>query len=104
MVKIHWSFYLIIGTGVLVSSYKLDSQKFKLFIWLGYVFLTVGIAKAGIWFINRKKVSDAERRYVGDFARTGAIKGMPKYCQACGNSLTGHENFCSRCGAMLRRR
>jgi hypothetical protein len=103
MVKIHWSFYLILGAGVLWASYKIDPQKFKLFIWLGYVFLAVGVAKLGIWFVKREKESSFERRDVGrEMHQRQTRQGAARYCPRCGNALRGHENFCSGCGVQLR--
>ena len=64
MVKIHWSVYLILGIGVLFTSYKIDSQKFKLFIWLGYAFLAIGVAKLVFGFITRVKESPVEKKKI----------------------------------------
>ena len=110
MVKIHWSVYLILGAGVLFASYKIDAQKFELFIWGGYLFLVIGIAKLGIWFINRKKESPAERRAVQQMQRPAyrnqqwqqAQQRMMRYCPRCGNGLRGYENFCPACGVRVR--
>jgi len=101
MVKIHWSFYIIIGIGVLFASYKIDTQKFKLFIWLGYLFLIVGIAKLGIWFISKRKESPTERKeFRGNvYPQQQKTAG---YCPRCGNGLRGYENFCPGCGQRVR--
>lgn len=102
MVKIHGIFYLILGAGVLIVSYNIDPQKFKLFIWLGYVFLIVGVAKLGIWFINRKKESSFERKEIRrDFYQPQQQRVM-RYCPGCGNGLRGNENFCPGCGQRVR--
>ena len=109
MVKIHWSIYLILGIGVLWASYRIDSQKFKLFIWLGYLFLIVGIAKLGIWFVNRKKESPVERKNVRRdmYQREVQQRRAPqqktiRYCSGCGNGLRGYENFCPMCAQRVR--
>ena len=100
--KIHWSFYLILGIGVLFASYKIEPQKFRLFIWLGYVFLVVGIAKLGIWFINRKKESPVEAREIRSYAYQPQQQRAARHCPRCGNNLQGYENFCSKCGQRIR--
>ena len=102
MVKIHWSFYLILGAGVLWASYKIDPQKFKLFIWLGYVFLAVGVAKLGIWFIRREKETSFERKDVGRSVYQPQQRRATRYCRRCGDNLQGDENFCPGCGVQLR--
>jgi len=100
MVKIHWSFYLILGAAVLFVSYKIDPQKFKLFIWLGYFFLVVGVAKLGIWFINKKNESPAERREIKRDVYQLKQRAI-KYCHGCGNALMGYEKFCPMCAQRL---
>ena len=110
MVKINWSIYLILGIVTLIASYKIDSQKFRVFIWLGYLFLVIGVAKAGIWFINSKKESPVEKRdmwasfYQGIQQQSNArqMQGNSRYCPRCRLNLHGYENFCPRCGAYLR--
>ncbi len=102
MVKIHWSFYIILGAGVLWASYKIDPQKFKLFIWLGYVFLAVGVAKLGIWFIRREKESSFERRDIERNVYQPRQRRVARYCPKCGNALQGYENFCPMCAQRLR--
>lgn len=102
MVKIHWSFYIIIGVSVLIASYEIDYQKFKLFIWLGYVFLIVGVAKLGIWFVNRGKERPFERREIRREIYQPQQQRMMRYCPRCGNALRGYENFCAICGQRVR--
>jgi len=108
MVKIHWSFYLILGVGVLWASYRVDPQKFKLFIWLGYLFLIIGVMKLGIWFIRRKKESPVERRAIGRdiyqqaSPRQRVVQQRGNYCPGCGNMLRGYENFCPGCGQRVK--
>lgn len=103
MVKIHWSIYIILGAAVLFVSNKLDPQKFKLFIWFGYLFLVVGVAKLGIWFISRKRESAVERKDILKYSNKGMRQQqrVARYCQRCGNPLRGYENFCPRCGQRL---
>ena len=110
MVKIHGIFYIIMGAGILIASYKIDSQKFKLFIWLGYLFLIIGVMKLGIWFVKRKGESPVERRAVGRdnygqaTQRQRVVQQRAMYCPRCGNMLSGNENFCSRCGTRVQLR
>lgn len=111
MVKIHWSFYIIIGVGVLFASNRLNSQTgsrdFDLFLWVGYLFLIIGVTKLGIWFISRKKESPVERRAAGGGIYQGAsqrqvVRQRAMYCPRCGNMLRGYENFCTGCGQRVR--
>ena len=104
MVKLNWSVYLILGAITLFASYRLDSKKFTVFIWLGYLFLVVGVAKLGIEFINRKKESPAERKQVMRemYRPIAQQRRAAVYCPRCTFNLNGYENFCPRCGAYLR--
>ena len=109
MVKIHGIVYLIIGAAVLFTSNKIDSQKFQLFIWVGYLFLVIGIAKLGIGFIKRKKESPAERKDLGNIyqQQTGQTaqfqqQRAARHCPRCRFQLQGYENFCPGCGQRLR--
>jgi hypothetical protein len=103
MVKIHWSVYLILGIGVLLTSYNLDTQKFQLFIWTGYIFLTVGIAKMVFWFITRVKESPVEKNEIRrELHQTRSHQKFERYCMKCGNPLGGHEIFCPKCGQRQR--
>ena len=105
--KIHWSVYLILGIGVLWASYRIDSQKFKLFIWLGYLFLIVGIAKLGIWFVGRDNENIVERKEIKRDFHQPHQRRVPqqraiRYCRRCGSGLRGHENFCPICAQRLK--
>jgi len=98
MVKIHWSVYIILGVAVLFTSYRIDSQKFRLFIWLGYLFLAIGVMKLGIWYVRRKKESPVEMRDVNVYAQ----QKRGRFCPGCGGGLRGSETFCPGCGQKLR--
>ena len=118
MVKIHGIVYIILSVGILFFSYKLDPQKFRIFIWIGYVFFAVGIGKLVFWFINKGKEGSGGRKEVKTHhhqANRGNIhpqrpaqgnihghQGAVRYCFGCGSRLIGHENFCSVCGQNLR--
>lgn len=106
MGKIHWSVYIIIGVAVLVSSYRIDAKKFTLFIWVGYLFLIIGVAKLGIWFVSRGKESSVEKRAVerDDYRQKPVQRGYANYCAKCGSSLHGFKNFCSKCGNRVQLR
>jgi len=100
MGKVHWIVYIILGGAVLLASYNIDSQKFKLFIWIGYLFLIVGIAKLGIWFVTRRKESPAEKKEIKRELQPRNVMSCPR----CKSVLYGYMNFCSRCGVRLRQR
>lgn len=116
MVKIHGIFYIILSVGILFFSYNLDPKKFSIFIWMGYLFFAVGVAKLVIGFINKKKESRFDRKEVNIFQqqrhmgsthqRKAAVNSYRqqevRYCFGCGSRLRGHENFCSMCGQKLR--
>ena len=112
------------GASVLWISYKVDSTKFTLFIWLAYLFLVVGAAKLGIWFVGRKKESPVEKKAIGNVnlmrQRMMQQKAMQqralkqraiqqktqqkiiRFCTKCGNGLRGYENFCPMCAERVR--
>lgn len=100
MVKIHGIVYIILGAAVLFTSNKIDPKKFQLFIWVGYLFLVIGIAKLGIGFIKRKKESPAEQKEFRNYYPQQ--QRAARYCQRCRFQLQGYENFCPGCGQRLR--
>ncbi len=116
MVKINGIVYIILSAGILFFSYSLDPQKFRIFIWIGYLFFAVGVAKLVIGFINKKKESRFEKKGVNIFQqqrhkgsshqRKATVNDYRqqevRYCFKCGSRLRGHENFCSVCGQNLR--
>ncbi|MBW2989740.1 zinc ribbon domain-containing protein [Candidatus Woesearchaeota archaeon] len=103
MVKIHWSFYLMLGAGVLFASYRIDPRKFTMFIWVGYLFLIIGTAKIVYWFIGREKETKSEKKTIRRQIHPKEPPRIPAaYCQKCGNRLYGNENFCPRCGQRMR--
>ena len=105
MVKINWSVYLILGIGVLIASYRIDAESFKLFIWLGYLFLVVGVAKFVFWFITRKKESSIDKKELRKELSRGMLQGQVsagKYCISCGSGLVGNVRFCPHCGQKQR--
>jgi len=116
MVKIHWSIYIIIGAGILFTSYyipshyeKVNLKSFTLFLAFGYLFLIVGVAKLGIWFVSRRNESPIERRDVrrgmhyNQFQKQRAMRSRAvRYCYRCGSGLSGYENFCPICGQRVR--
>ena len=97
MVKIHWSVYLTLGAAVLFFSNRLNTQTsskdFTIFIWAGYLLLTIGVSKLVFWFISRKKEIPFEKREVKK-----EIYSSQRYCRRCGNPLNGNEHFCPKCG------
>jgi len=103
MVKIHWTVYLIIGIAILFTSYKIDSQKFKLFIWLAYLFIAIGTAKLVFGYINKKRESPKEKKEIrGNIYQRATQKRATRYCPNCGNVLNRYENFCPMCGTRLK--
>jgi len=104
MGRLNWSIYIIIGVVVLSASYKIDPQKFLMFIWLGYAFLIVGVAKLGVWFVTKKKETKAEKQEARVEMDAETRKDVSVYCPRCRSVLYGYKNFCSRCGIRLRQR
>lgn len=102
MVKINWSIYFLLGISVLIVSYRIDSQKFMLFIWIAYLFMVIGTAKFITWFITRSKETTVEKRSVNSIVPPIHKYRTARFCPKCGNVLHSYENFCPMCGQRLR--
>ncbi len=102
MVKINWSVYFLLGIAVLIVSYRIDPQKFTLFIWIAYLFLVIGTAKFIVWFIVRRKMTSREKKRVRAAIPQSHQYRTARFCPRCGNVLHSYENFCPMCGQRLR--
>lgn len=86
MAKIHGLVYIIIGFFVFIVS--LTSKKFIVFLFVGIIFILVGVIKF-ILKVNGGKVARHVKHETYHH----------KYCTQCGNLLRLHDKFCTRCGA-----
>jgi len=102
MVKINWGVYFLLGIAVLIISYKVDPQKFMVFIWVAYLFMIIGTAKFIIWFITRSKETSVEKKEAKANIPPTHRYRTARFCPRCGNVLHTYENFCPMCGQRLR--
>ncbi|MEK6891717.1 MAG: zinc ribbon domain-containing protein [Nanoarchaeota archaeon] len=101
MAKIHGIVYLIIGLFISIASYYIKYDKLYPFFYVGLLFITFGVAKIVIGFINKeeKKQSPLNRLNPNQFRQ--APKQQYKRCPTCGNVARASDNFCARCGNRL---
>lgn len=106
MTKIHGIAYIIIGIFVLVIS--TTNEKFIVFYYVAWAFITFGAIKLIINFIKKKMGVDnavkpkphqrilSQQQHKVQHQQTQHLKR----CTRCGNVMRLHDRFCSRCGAI----
>ncbi len=93
MARIHGLVYVALGLFVSVFSWKLNYEKLVFFVYIGLVFIIIGITKMILGFGKNGK---ARPKY-----DKTQHKHNSKYCPKCGNGLKADDIFCSRCGSRI---
>lgn len=87
--------YLIVGIGVIIVSYAIDSTKLALFIVIGGVVALIGLVT--IFKKTPTKPRRVEHRHAEH--KTVAHHTAPrKHCSHCGKELKHEDYFCQECG------
>ena len=112
MAGIHWIVWLVVGAGVAVAS-QLIGGNLSIFLYIGLLFLVVGIFKLIVRYITTPKESRAESQEMKremplpyqqqwHAYKQPAATAVPQqqfvYCARCGNPMRASDYFCSRCG------
>ena len=109
MVKIHGAVYVILGLFIAAVVRKVDAQKLAFFFYAGIAFMLFGILKI-IFTAGTKKETRTEiisrqvqqRNLQQKNMQQRNLQPQFKRCPICNNVVRIHDNFCSRCGAVLR--
>ena len=98
MAKIHGFVYLLVGFIVSIASYKINYERFKIFFYIGLLFIVIGAAKLVINFITKKGENKAPENKINRISQNNLLRRY-KYCPRCRNIVRANDRFCSRCGA-----
>ena len=127
--KLNGIVYIVVGAILAGFSYyttsvneKLDTQKFLLFIWIGYVFIGIGVIKIISKILSRpKKPKLAKENFhhhkpvqqndsvqqnnalqqQTQHAEQQQTNQMIKFCSKCGSAVRHFDNFCYKCGSRM---
>ena len=118
MAKIHGITYIIIGIAVILMSWfsnaRSDSNSMTLFIYVGIIFVIIGIIKIFILFIkkqNEPKTHHSVEHHSQQHHQIHQVHQKVKSqtfpghitCPSCHARNAAHSNFCMRCGYMFRK-
>lgn len=87
-------FWLWVITGLLISLVS-SALKMKLFIWIGLVFLAIGIGK--MVFVFALKEKKGKEKIIRQQAQQQYY-----YCPRCKARVHAAENFCRMCSQRLK--
>ena len=90
--KIPFWLWIIVGLFITLASSALTM---KLFIWIGLLFLVIGIGKRVIAFVFKEK--KGKEKIIHQQAQQQYY-----YCPKCKIRVHAAENFCRMCGQKLR--
>ena len=94
MAKIPWYLWIIVGAVMFGISYRIG-ESLNIFLYVGLVFLVVGIFKMLVGFIlgdkKKKAVKQAEE-----------IRAQQFTCPRCRAVVASTYYFCPHCGTRLR--
>lgn len=133
--KLHSIIYLIVGAILVGFSYyitsvneNLDVQKFLLFIWIGYVFIGIGVIKMIFKIMSRPKkpklakenfhhynqsqhnnptqqndISQQHKQQTQKSQHSSQQQSnqLIKFCSGCGSAVRHFDNFCYKCGSRM---
>ena len=116
--KIHGFVYLIVGAFIVGFSYyvtnvneNLDLQKFMLFVWIGGIFVVIGLFKliAGTLSRARKPKIAKEnfphhrpaQQHAQHAQQNQQSNQFIKFCSKCGSAVRHFDSFCYKCGSRM---
>ena len=102
MAEIPWWVWLGVGLFVSIVS-ALMGGKVTIFIWIGLIFIIVGIAKVVYLFVLRPKEAKSEQKAM--HMRHPQLPPQPPsalYCPRCRITVQTTDRFCRYCGQRLR--
>jgi len=98
MAEIPWWVWIGVGLFVTIASAVVGGRMY-FFIWIGLIFMIVGIVKAVFLFVFRERETKQEQKTM-----QAPAMHMPRqtHCPRCRVATTLHDNFCRYCGQKLR--
>lgn len=125
--KLHGLVYLIVGAILVGFSYyttsvneKLDIQKFMLFVWIGYVFIGIGLIKILMEILSKPRKpklakenfyhnqpmhnqTNSTQQHAHHVHGTEGQQNQQfiKFCSQCGSAVRHFDNFCYKCGSRM---
>jgi len=100
MVAIPWWVWLGIGLFVTITSAVVGGTV-KVFIWVGLIFLIVGLTKVVILFVMRPRETKADQKAM-QMPQPQYQAPKVSYCSNCRVAVQSFDNFCRNCGTRLR--
>ena len=94
MGDIHGGVFFAIGAVLSGVSYFLG-EKYKLFMFIGLVFMAYGVVKV---FINKKSKAEI----IKDLKAKPTTVYSGGYCPSCKTELVPYSRFCHMCGIRIR--
>jgi len=101
MATIPWWIWIGVGLFVALVSAQL-STKLTLFIWIGVLFILIGIGKAIAVVILTPK--EQKKIAATPYPHKPTPFTHTLYCPRCRVAINTHDNFCKFCGMQLRGR
>ena len=121
--KLHGLVYIIVGVILVGFSYyatsvneSLDLQKFMLFVWIGYVFIGIGVLKIIYKILSKPKKAKLAKENFHQHKQVQQQSNMEqqsqhskqqqpnqliKFCSHCGSTMRHFDNFCYKCGSRM---
>jgi len=112
MTKISGAIFLVVGGIVSISSYLIDKQKMKIFIFIGYFFVALGAAKLLSSFIFQSPKEDQPKRQSPQQKTISTEEkvmqkamdphGYIGQCAKCSTPMRRINIYCHRCGSKVQ--
>jgi uncharacterized paraquat-inducible protein A len=92
---------LITVIGLVVTLTSLFIPHLEFFIYVGVAIFIYGVIRLYILGIRREK---ERKQRIQHYHSPPSMPSQTHRCPKCNTLARPHDNFCSRCGQMLRRR
>ena len=96
MAEIYWWAWLATGLFITITS-AIVGGTVQLFVWIGLLFIIIGIAKVVLLLVLRPKETKIERK-----AMHMPVHHAKAACPRCRVSIERTDYFCRYCGTRLR--
>jgi flagellar motor component MotA len=97
MAAIPWWGWLIVGLFVSISS-AISGGALRFFVWIGLIFIIVGVGKLVMVFVTNPKETKKEQQVM----HAPQPHQREKHCTRCRLTVLPTDNFCRYCGTRLR--
>ena len=100
MAGIPWWGWLGVGLLVAIMSGAVGG-KVRFFVWIGWLFALIGIAKLVMAYVLREKEAKHEHVQAHQYQMPSQAH-QSYYCPRCRGTVRVTDFFCSKCGSRLR--